>query len=266
MLTNVDFTKYKRFFAFGCSFTEYTWPTWADLIAKEIPDYYNFGMMGAGNQLIFNKLIQANIRYKFDKDDLVIVMWTNCAREDRYVESGWIRPGNIYSQPMYDANFVKKFSCPRGYLIRDLATINATDIILSGIGCGYDFLSMVPMTQANQYDMEFDTDNIGDVIDLYRKTIDKIKPNVYENIFKCDWHTGDPIMINYGTDKKPIINLDLHPSPRIHLKYLKFVYPEIKFSDDTERFAQEETIKLMNLPVVIRDETYKFARIARESF
>lgn len=264
MLANIDFTKYKRFFAFGCSFTEYTWSTWADLIAKEIPDSYNFGMGGGGNQLIFNKLIQANARYKFNKDDLVIIMWTNCAREDRYVENRWVRPGNIYSQSTYDENFVKKFSCPRGYLIRDLATINATDIILSSIGCDYDFLTMVPVDQINQYDNSYNEDTIGDVISLYKETIDKIKPSVYESVFKCDWTSGDRIMLQHRKDQKPMV--DMHPSPRMHLKYLKFIYPEIKFNAEIERFAEEETIKLMNLPVVMPYESHKVNRIERESF
>jgi hypothetical protein len=264
MLTNIDFTKYKRFFAFGCSFTEYAWPTWADLLAKEIPDYYNFGVSGVGNQFIFNKLMQANVRYKFNTDDLVIIMWTNCAREDRYVGSGWIHPGNIYSQSIYDENFVKKFSCPRGYLIRDLATINATDIILNSIGCDYDFLSMVPVDQINQYDTRYNNDSVSDVISLYKSSIDKIKPSVFKSIYKNNWYTGDRIMIQYDKNHKP--SIDPHPSPRMHLKYLKFIYPDIKFNDDTEQFAEKETIKLINLPVVIRDETYKFDRIRRESF
>jgi hypothetical protein len=264
MLTNIDFTKYKRFFAFGCSFTEYTWTTWADLIAKEIPDSYNFGMGGGGNQLIFNKLIQANARYKINKDDLVIIMWTNCAREDRYVDSGWLCSGNIYSQQTYDQDFVKKFSCERGYLIRDLASINATDIILSSIGCDYDFLSMVPVDQINQYNNRYNKDNVSDVISLYKSSIDKIKPSVYESVYKNNWNNGDRIFVRYSKEMHPMI--DFHPSPRMHLKYLKFVYPEINFKVEVERFAEEETVKLINMPVVLPYENHRVDRIKRESF
>jgi hypothetical protein len=263
MLTNIDFTKYKRFFAFGCSFTSYIWSTWADCITKEIPDSYNFGMMGAGNQLIFNKVIQANARYKFDTDDLVMVMWTNCAREDRYVGSGWLCPGNIYTQSTYDENFVKKFSCPRGYLIRDLANINATEIILSNIGCDYDFLSMVPIDQINQYDDSYNEESIQDIISLYKETINKIKPSVYESVCNYDWHKGDRIVIQQDNGNPWD---DPHPSPRLHLKYLKFVYPGIKFSANTEQFVEEETIKLINTPLVIPYKNHNTDRIVRESF
>ena len=38
----LDKKKYKRFFAFGCSYTEYFWPTWPDIIGQEIPYYENW--------------------------------------------------------------------------------------------------------------------------------------------------------------------------------------------------------------------------------
>ena len=46
---------YSRFFAFGCSFTSYYWPTWADIIGQEFSDrYYNLAMCGAGNEFMFH--------------------------------------------------------------------------------------------------------------------------------------------------------------------------------------------------------------------
>ena len=33
--------KYNRFFSFGCSFTQYHWPTWANVIGMHF-DYDNF--------------------------------------------------------------------------------------------------------------------------------------------------------------------------------------------------------------------------------
>ena len=94
MLRTIDFKKYKRFFAFGCSFTSYMWPTWADLISMEIPNSYNYGKPGGGNVFIFQQFVEANVRYKFNQDDLVILCWTNVAREDRYVHK-WLSPGNM---------------------------------------------------------------------------------------------------------------------------------------------------------------------------
>ena len=46
-----NWEKYKRVFAFGCSFTHYSYPTWANLIAYQNTDaeFYNFGKAGMGN-------------------------------------------------------------------------------------------------------------------------------------------------------------------------------------------------------------------------
>ena len=101
---------------FGCSFTKYSWGTWANILAKELEpvEYINLGKSGAGNQYIFNMLMQADAVYDFTHEDLVVVQWTNVCREDRYIpqkkDSGpWVTPGNIYSQEEYDTNFVMNY-------------------------------------------------------------------------------------------------------------------------------------------------------------
>lgn len=42
----------KRFFAFGCSYTSYHWPTWADYVgmSPEFDEAYNFGMAGGASR------------------------------------------------------------------------------------------------------------------------------------------------------------------------------------------------------------------------
>jgi len=76
-------SSFKRFFSFGCSFTRYWWETWADIIAfdLEIP-YYNFGYPGIGNTAITSYINYADSKYKFTKDDLIIVQWTSPFRHD----------------------------------------------------------------------------------------------------------------------------------------------------------------------------------------
>ena len=121
------------FFAFGCSFTSYYWPTWADIFGKEFEYFENWGQSGGGNQFIFNSLMECVVKNKISKDDTVIIMWTNISREDRYVNHKWITPGNIFNQSTYTQDFIKEFADIRGYLIRDLNTIFATQNILKSI-------------------------------------------------------------------------------------------------------------------------------------
>lgn len=176
-----------RLFTFGCSFTQYRWPTWADILGRQFAHFENWGRIGAGTQFIFNSLIECHLKNQLGPEDTVGIMWTNIAREDRYVNGEWLTPGSIYNQTDYDENFVKKFADIRGYYIRDLATIHATKLLLDSIGCRYFFLSMIPILNESELDSDNSTDEIKDLLPYYQSTIDQIRPSVFETVFNKDW-------------------------------------------------------------------------------
>jgi len=101
---------YKRIFTFGCSFTHHCWPTWADVIAVQtkIP-VFNGAMPGMGNVGITYRIIEYDQRFKFNEEDLILVMWTSWTREDRYLNNVWQNHGNIFNNPLYDKTFIKKY-------------------------------------------------------------------------------------------------------------------------------------------------------------
>lgn len=181
-----------RLFAFGCSFTNCIWPTWADIAGKNFDLFENWGQIGGGNSFIFYSLCEAIKKNKICSNDTVAVMWSSISREDRWIAArGWLTPGSIYNQPYYDAKFVENYADPRGYLIRDLATISAAQTILSSIGCNWKFFSMVPFEYHDDSDNKlkcfFKPDK--DVTDLYQESIDAICPSVYEVVFKNNWYS-----------------------------------------------------------------------------
>ena len=174
----------KRLFAFGCSFTNYNWPTWADIVAQEYDYFENWGKAGSGNHFIFNGLIECNQRNTFTKDDTVMICWSNVTREDRYLTKSWLSAGNIFTTSVYPKSWVKEFTTERGCLIRDLAFIKAIDLLLKNIGCNYKFFSIVPLN----YDMvEKNQTEHPDVIKLYSDVIDEICPSYFEIIFNFNW-------------------------------------------------------------------------------
>lgn len=173
----------KRFFAFGCSFTNYEYPTWADIIAYDLEvDFYNYAKSGAGNQYIFNTIMQADSFYNFNEDDLIIVQWSSVSREDRYKDSKWITPGNIYTQATYDSKYVAKWANFEGYLIRDFALIKAASEFLQNKKIQYHTLSMAPLaTTYNQWENSVQvTQHISNMINLYKSYLDKILPSFYQ--------------------------------------------------------------------------------------
>ena len=86
----------KRLFTFGCSFTNYYWPTWADIISQDYDYFQNWGKIGGGNKFIYLSLVECHQRNKFTPDDTIMLMWSSQAREDRYIKDEWYTPGPVY--------------------------------------------------------------------------------------------------------------------------------------------------------------------------
>jgi len=231
----MNFTKYKRFFAFGCSFTQYYWPTWADIVGKEFTHAYNYGKNGAGNFFIFQAVMEAVIKHKIGKDDLVMIMFSNVTREDRFVKKrGWITPGNLYFQNEYDEKFLKNYLCDHGYLMRDLNLVHGIKLALDSIGCEYHLMSMVPF-DSKQSDGGKMSD-IDYILDFYKDTLSSVKPNVMDTIFNGDWNTRTP-RPSYKVHWQKELYVDNHPTPAEHLEYLQTVIPNITFSNSTLEYV-----------------------------
>tara|TARA_Y200000002_G_scaffold247232_1_gene204587 strand:- start:1026 stop:1955 length:930 start_codon:yes stop_codon:yes gene_type:complete len=256
MNNNLYTIKPKRLFTFGCSFTKYSWGTWANILAKELEpvEYINLGKSGAGNQYIFNMLMQADAVYDFTHEDLVVVQWTNVCREDRYIpqkkDSGpWVTPGNIYSQEEYDTNFVMNYFSEKGAYIRDLAFIKAAHEMLKH-KAQWHFLQMCDIVeQPNQWseatqEKRIDWDQeLDELLKFYNPTLSHLKASFYDIL----WNNNMDNKIK--KDKKLINNsyIDGHPSPIEHLMYLKGVFKH-KWKDSTDRaveLAQSNWVKLL---------------------
>lgn len=219
-----------RLFTFGCSFTRYhRWPTWADILGKQFNYYENWAQEGCGNSFILNSIVEAHQRNSFTSNDKICVMWSGISREDRYVRNKWLGLGNIYwfaGNPL-PKEYIKKFTCERGYIIRDLANITLAKNLLDNIGCDYEFMSMVPLDRTthdndlgeNENDNYLD-DN-SDVFDLYRDTLDSLHPSIYEIVYNFNW-VRDSGIFDADNDRP-----DMHPTPKEHLMYLDYVFPDL---------------------------------------
>lgn len=225
-----------RFFAFGCSFTRYTWPTWADIIATNFDEYYNYGQTGGGNLYIACSIGEAIITHNINSDDTVIVMWSNVAREDRYIDM-WATPGNIYNQTMYPRPFVKNFVRIKGCYVRDMALINLADQSLQNTGCDYKFTSMIDMNMPNQYTLDDVADELSVIMELYKPLLDKFQPSAHKTIFNYDFESRKIYA-------RETFRTDKHPLPLEHLEYVQKIFPEYKVSDDYVKFLGEQDMKI----------------------
>lgn len=251
-MNKIDFKKYKRFFAFGCSFTAYSWPTWADIISLEIPDSYNYGKCGAGNFFIYQSLIEAIVKHKISKDDLVMVMFSNVTREDRYTDDEhWLTPGNLYFQNIYSEEFIKKFFSLKGYLMRDLTLVEGVDRTLQTIGCDYELMTMIQF-QSESSDGKM-MDGLDYVLDFYKNTIQKVKPSVFEVLFKNNWNSR-PNRPKYNAPWSKTLLTDNHPSPVEHLEFLNKTFA-IDFNTNTIEKVNEWNNMTFNAKTLAELET-----------
>jgi len=222
-----------RLFAFGCSFTNYRWSTWADCLAPEFDYFENWGQAGGGNHYIFNSVMEADQRHQFGVNDTVIVCWTSLDREDRYVDGRWHTPGNAhFATNVFNKEYLKTHIDERGYLIRDLAYIKAVKTLLENRpGLTWRFLSMVELMARPWPD---DVTLHRDVMRLYSDVLDTILLGYDKTVFA---ETGWPNR-----------NGDPHPSPAEHLTYLDAVLPGWVTKTETRVKMHEQSINLNKDP------------------
>jgi len=79
-------------FCWGCSYTSYLWPTWADWLALDNPNVkvYNMGKPGIGNQGIAMMREATDHLVGRHESDLHLCLWTSFDRMDHYnTNTGW---------------------------------------------------------------------------------------------------------------------------------------------------------------------------------
>lgn len=246
----------RRLFTFGCSFTSYEWPTWADILGREFDYFENWGRRGSGNQFICNSIAEADARNNFTKDDTIVIMWSSMMREDRYIEGGWVTPGNFGGEgaSIYGKDFHKNFLDYRGCYVRDLASMHLVDNLLKYKECQHYYLSMVdieiPIDMYADYfiqklKLHNQTERLKDPLSIYSNVVSKIKPSVHKVIFNYDWQSRKVLMAPSSKTGIPH-RADSHPIPIEHLEYLQKVLPEVIISDNTVNWTKQVSEEVCN--------------------
>ena len=203
--------KYKRFFAFGCSFTKYKWISWADILGKSFKESYNFGLPGVGNFYIFAHLIKIINDYEINENDLVIVQWSGLTREDRFYNGSWNRFNDLYNdtQQLVNNDFISYILDIDHCLIRDYTFIASAYEILEKTKCKFIFTSMIDFSEVeipytkNMFKIK--TTKKNEWVKSFEKYMIYFLPSFKKSIFNNKWpQRNDP-----------------HPTPLEHLEFVK---------------------------------------------
>jgi hypothetical protein len=241
-----------RLFTFGCSFTQYMWPTWADIIAYDMGiEYYNFAIAGLGNVGIQHRILEADLKHNFTDDDIVLILWTSWCREDRVKDHQWIATGSVLNtlNDVYDRKFVKKYWDYSNDVVKNsTAIISANEMYKKNIkwqGTGSPFFML-------EYETKLQSFHDKSLIKIYKNrlpTVDFLNTFVQQN---------DPLPFKFVDD--------CHPDVVKHMSFVKdFVYPKLnlklqdstisRFTDLQNALEQKLTkqIELSKFSVIVKD-------------
>jgi hypothetical protein len=75
----------------GCSYTHYSWPSYADVLQAD-----NYGLAGIGNDRIWFTLLHLYKSKQLELYDAIVIQWTSPYRFDYLTSNGWTHnDGNI---------------------------------------------------------------------------------------------------------------------------------------------------------------------------
>jgi hypothetical protein len=261
--STLDFSRYKRFFVIGCSFTQWHWPMWADVIASQNPhlEFKNFGQGGSGNIYIMCVLSQLIQKYNLGEGDCVGIMWSSFHRNDYYrcaddlrdqlkrytvdfcgtegigVMNNWRSAGDQIAGH-FTTN--KTTSDDRGHLMRDCGFIHVTTELLKNAKFDSFQMLSIGLREQGHYDESLEATYKDDVFDMYESYIEQhtIGGPMYSVEFNLKWdETVWWIPAWLGPeDKNAEQSVDHHPSTSRWCNYLEKIGYTV--SEQTRSWAE----------------------------
>jgi hypothetical protein len=238
-----------RVFAFGCSYTAYSYPTWADLLRLDFDHVENWGLPGIGNRAIAERVAECHVKNKITKDDIVIVQWSSHLRNDWYSSTphidrfpGWRTYGSIFNYHnanLYDKKWIDVFFHEPAFMMHTLNNIATTQALLNSTGCKWYMTSIGDIRELGN-DLR-QNDNYGELTNDAVAASKKGKKAAWKLSEELEVY-NDPIWEDHADhwlmpfelfcqtcpehtfgyiDEKFTVFLDLHPTPRQHILWMQ---------------------------------------------
>lgn len=251
-----------RFFAFGCSYTDYNWATWADGLCHHYDsqgwETYNYGNSGMGNCHILNAMCAADLKHNFTDSDVICVLWSSWLREDKIWQSGhcgntiFCKVGSAVNtdvQPYRDYTRV-------WFSLEDHVMKNVTAIHTANKAFNINYQAHIVHNE------EYDLNCAGQdpLMDLF------MGMDTANKFYDRDHKEYMLARKRYQSEIPNIDQVDGHPAPGTHLQYLKYkVCPAlgIELNKDAQDWMikQHNKVKLENIKLgkgVRKDQTHNY--------
>lgn len=225
-----------RLFTFGCSFTRYYWPTWADMLGREYDEFENWGNGGIGNRAILERLTECMVNNKITAQDTIIVQWSDLHRFDMHkprpgLPEGWAQGGNMLAAPDFKKSWISSIWEEQSYVMHTLNFIKLAITLLESLPCTWYMTSLHDITT-----------------DLNRW------PTTFKNYIPLFQHENflppmDSFFTQYEFPRKTLIDtdgtnqVDEHPIPLAHYAWLTEVLsPKLSKITDEQWALQANTV------------------------
>lgn len=141
----------KRLFVFGCSYSSWVLPTWADILGTGYDQFENWAVEGSGNRSIVERLSECIMSKNITADDTIIVQWTDFHREDYHKpdlssNTNWSRSGSILVNPN-TSEHIKNAWDEFSYVMHSMNYINCGINLLKNQPCKWFTTSSIDLTQ-----------------------------------------------------------------------------------------------------------------------
>lgn len=214
-----------RLFTFGCSFTSYIYPTWADFLGENFDEYYNCGIGGASNDNIFGRFIEANTLFNFSENDYVVVMLTSVDRFSFFSDNKWKRVMDYDNDHDLFKIYLNEIYSSSWGLYRTYTYINAIKNILE--------LKKIPHKILNAFKLNESMVSEQKKFYNFELSINFLK---YMKKFES---LSDFIDKKYEGNKEYYLysdwdHIDFHPTVDMHFSFFKEHFPNY-VTDNTEK-------------------------------
>lgn len=208
-----------KLLTFGCSYTNYYWPTWSDMLGYQFDDYQNWAISGLGNNAIMQRLNEAVTSTNLEKDDIVVVQFTDFNRLDLHSIGilpfgNWRAGGNIWMKSVEEP-WIKQTWNEDSYMYMNHNYISMAITLLNSLPCKWAVTSSVDVPRLLQ---SKDFVHNKKIYETWVEPIQNYADRVQSPPVNVEYRDKDPISF---FSKKRKIEQDKHPSMNVHANWVK---------------------------------------------
>jgi hypothetical protein len=209
-----------RLLTSGCSYTDYSWSTWADYLGKEFASYTNVGIAGNDNATIARSVV-ANAC----AGDIVVVLWSGFDRWSKYTdkEVPWYKQGKQYD---FRWNHVGSVKVDKTFMVKYYHRIERFQTTM-------DYVQLVDLHSQVVGYTAYHFSAFPFLMGEIEKTIDPEILNIYKKYHIANNYLNEISMFDYQIQYHPHIQYpsDLHPTPLTHWEYCnKVIAPKLNLT------------------------------------